>query len=217
MTSLVHNLGVSHKLAFHDVFSIDDPDLLAFVPRPAYALLLVFPVSRTYEKARVEEDANRPAYSGAGPDEEVMWFKQTIRNACGLIGLLHGVANGEARKFICTFFVPEQNKPDSILLLTIPSTPPQHQPPLSPNFSNPRLPSCPPNAPISSTTPQRSNPPTKPPPLPAIPRPPRPPTTSICTTSASSNPRAPTTSGNSTAGAKVRSTADRSSIRTTTS
>lgn len=100
MTSLVHNLGVSHKLAFHDVFSIDDPDLLAFVPRPAYALLLVFPVSRTYEKARVEEDANRPAYSGAGPDEEVMWFKQTIRNACGLIGLLHGVANGEARKFI---------------------------------------------------------------------------------------------------------------------
>lgn len=100
MSSLVHNLGVSRSLAFHDVFSIDDPDLLAFVPRPAYALLLVFPVSRTYEQSRMQEDADRPEYTGSGPAEEVMWFKQTIRNACGLIGLLHGVANGEARKFV---------------------------------------------------------------------------------------------------------------------
>lgn len=29
-----------------------------------------------------------------------MWFKQTIRNACGLIGLLHAVSNGEPRKNI---------------------------------------------------------------------------------------------------------------------
>ncbi|CAG8005767.1 unnamed protein product [Penicillium nalgiovense] len=29
-----------------------------------------------------------------------MWFKQTIRNACGLIGLLHAVSNGEARKHV---------------------------------------------------------------------------------------------------------------------
>lgn len=29
-----------------------------------------------------------------------MWFKQTIRNACGLIGLLHAVSNGEPRKQI---------------------------------------------------------------------------------------------------------------------
>lgn len=27
-----------------------------------------------------------------------MWFKQTIRNACGLIGLLHAVSNGVPRK-----------------------------------------------------------------------------------------------------------------------
>ncbi|KAI9679321.1 MAG: ubiquitinyl hydrolase 1 [Caeruleum heppii] len=100
MTSLVHTLGLAPSLAFHDVFSIDDPDLLAFVPRPAYALLLVFPVSDTYENFRAAEDASRAEYDGAGAQEEVMWFKQTIRNACGLIGLLHGVANGEARKHI---------------------------------------------------------------------------------------------------------------------
>ena len=100
MSSLVHNLGVSSELAFHDVFAIDDPDLLAFVPRPAYALLLVFPVNETYEKFRGVEDAERQDYASAGPDEEVVWFKQTIRNACGLIGLLHGVSNGEARSFV---------------------------------------------------------------------------------------------------------------------
>lgn len=105
MTSLVHNLGVSPSLAFHDVFSIDDPDLLAFIPRPAYALLLVFPTSRTYEQSRVREDTDLPEYKGFGPDEEVMWFKQTIRNACGLIGLLHGVSNGDAKRFIGGFFL----------------------------------------------------------------------------------------------------------------
>ncbi|KAI9842939.1 MAG: ubiquitinyl hydrolase 1 [Thelocarpon superellum] len=100
MSTLVHTLGLSHTLAFHDVFSIDDPDLLAFVPRPAYALLLVFPVSETYEKSRVDEDASIPVYKGSGPEEKVMWFKQTIGNACGLYGLLHSVSNGEARGFV---------------------------------------------------------------------------------------------------------------------
>ncbi|KAH8728738.1 hypothetical protein GQ44DRAFT_747586 [Phaeosphaeriaceae sp. PMI808] len=100
MSSLVHKLGLSHKLAFHDVFSIDEPELLAFVPRPAHALLLVFPVSETYEKFRVQEDKDEPEYQGSGADEEVIWYKQTIGNACGLIGLLHGVSNGSARSNI---------------------------------------------------------------------------------------------------------------------
>ncbi|ORY09685.1 hypothetical protein BCR34DRAFT_625629 [Clohesyomyces aquaticus] len=100
MSSLVHNLGLSPKLSFHDVWSIDDPDMLAFVPRPAYALLLIFPVSETYEKFRIQEDKERPEYEGHGSDEEVVWYKQTIGNACGLIGLLHGVSNGEARSHV---------------------------------------------------------------------------------------------------------------------
>jgi ubiquitin carboxyl-terminal hydrolase L3 len=100
MSALVHNLGLSKKLEFHDVFSIDDPDLLSFVPRPAYALLLIFPVSDTYEKFRVQEDKDRTEYQGHGPDEEVVWYKQTIGNACGLIGVLHGVSNGSARTHI---------------------------------------------------------------------------------------------------------------------
>ena len=100
MSSLVHKLGLSPSLSFHDVFSIDDPDLLAFVPRPASALLLVFPVSKSYETFRMKEDADRVVYEGKGADEPVIWYKQTIRNACGLIGILHAVSNGRARNLI---------------------------------------------------------------------------------------------------------------------
>ncbi|TIA67725.1 cysteine proteinase [Aureobasidium pullulans] len=100
MSSLLHKLGLSSQLAFHDVFSIDEPELLAFVPRPACALLLVFPVSDTYESFRHSEDHDKAEYEGSGPNEEVVWYKQTIGNACGLIGVLHAVSNGPARDFI---------------------------------------------------------------------------------------------------------------------
>ena len=100
MSSLVHKLGLAPTLSFHDVFSIDDPDLLAFVPRPASALLLVFPVSKSYETFRMKEDADRAVYEGRGAGEPVIWYKQTIRNACGLIGILHAVSNGAARSLI---------------------------------------------------------------------------------------------------------------------
>jgi len=100
MTSLVHTLGLSSTLAFHDVWSIDDPAMLSFVPRPASALLLVFPVSKSYEQFRVEEDSDKQVYEGKGAEEPVIWYKQTIRNACGLIGILHAVSNGTARSFV---------------------------------------------------------------------------------------------------------------------
>lgn len=97
MNHMIHKLGLSSTLAFADVYSITDPDLLAFVPRPSNALLLVFPISNSYETARRAEDESISEYTASGPDEPVLWFKQTIRNACGLIGLLHAVCNGEAR------------------------------------------------------------------------------------------------------------------------
>lgn len=100
MTKLVHKLGLSPSLAFHDVYSLDDPSLLAFVPRPVQALLLVFPITSAYEKARVDEDGPLPEYNASGTGEEVIWFRQTIRNACGMMGLLHCACNGGARDMI---------------------------------------------------------------------------------------------------------------------
>lgn len=106
MTTLIHRLGVSRSLSFVDVYSLTDPDLLAFVPRPALALLLVFPVSASYEEFRQREDAERPdRYPGHGEGEDPVWFKQTIKNACGLIGVLHATANGDARAEIRTPFL----------------------------------------------------------------------------------------------------------------
>ncbi|KAM0273559.1 hypothetical protein ACHAQH_008256 [Verticillium albo-atrum] len=100
MTTLLHNLGLSSALQIHDVYSLTDPDLLSFIPRPALALLLVFPVSATYESHRLAEDALLDEYKGHGESDPVIWFRQTIRNACGLMGLLHAVANGPAREYI---------------------------------------------------------------------------------------------------------------------
>jgi ubiquitin carboxyl-terminal hydrolase L3 len=102
MTTLLHKLGLSSALQIHDVYSISEPELLAFIPRPALALLLVFPVTAVYESQRMAEDAIVPEYNGKGEGEPVVWFKQTIRNACGLMGLLHAVSNGPARGFIGT-------------------------------------------------------------------------------------------------------------------
>ncbi|KAI9773406.1 MAG: ubiquitinyl hydrolase 1 [Geoglossum simile] len=99
-TKLIHRLGVSASLVFEDVLSLDDAQLLAFVSRPALALILVFPTSSIYEEDAVREDAAREDYGGYGGEEDVMWFKQTIHNACGLYGILHAVSNGEARNFI---------------------------------------------------------------------------------------------------------------------
>lgn len=99
-TELTHQLGLSTSLAFHDVLSLEDPDLMALIPRPALGLILVFPTTSNYEAELIEKDANTAEYSKSGEGEEVVWFKQTINNACGLYGILHAVSNGPARDFI---------------------------------------------------------------------------------------------------------------------
>lgn len=100
-TELVHALGVS--LSFQDVLSLDDPDLLSFIPRPAYALILVFPTTEEYDRRHADEDSRTSEYDGYGEDEEVVFFRQTIYNACGLYALLHAVCNGDARQHIGRF------------------------------------------------------------------------------------------------------------------
>ena len=101
-TQLIHQLGVSPSLEFQDVLSIDDSDLLAFVPRPVLALILIFPTSDVYEEQKAVQEAREEEYKGYGEEEAVVWYKQTINNACGLYGILHAISNGEARSSIRT-------------------------------------------------------------------------------------------------------------------
>jgi ubiquitin carboxyl-terminal hydrolase L3 len=95
MTRLAHRLGLSPELSFHEPYSLTEPELTALVPRPVYALLFLYP-----ETALAEKHDAPMEYNGSGPDEPVLWFQQTIGHACGLIGLLHCLTNGEATKHI---------------------------------------------------------------------------------------------------------------------
>ena len=106
MNHLAKALGMDDTLSFYDIYSLTDPDLLAFIPRPVYALLVIIPLTPTWHDARTTEDKDKGDYTGKGDDEPVIWFKQTIGNACGSIGLVHSLLNSEASRHI---------KPGSIL------------------------------------------------------------------------------------------------------
>ena len=118
MSQLAHELGVSSELGFYDVYSINDPDLLACIPRPVYALLAIVP-DKIYRKSRHKEPKTT-AYEGSGDKEPVIWFRQTIRHACGLMGLLHSVSNGGAKQYI-----QAQSTLDKLLKEAIPLEPTQ--------------------------------------------------------------------------------------------
>ncbi|KAL4744271.1 hypothetical protein BDW72DRAFT_188913 [Aspergillus terricola var. indicus] len=100
MNELATKLGLSPELQFYDVYSLDEPEQFAHIPRPALALLVVIPLTPAWDQSRKTEDADKGPYTGFGPDEPVIWFKQTIGHACGSIGLLHSLINGPAVDFI---------------------------------------------------------------------------------------------------------------------
>uniref|UniRef100_A0A7S0NK07 Ubiquitin carboxyl-terminal hydrolase n=1 Tax=Micromonas pusilla TaxID=38833 RepID=A0A7S0NK07_MICPS len=92
MADFAHALGLPTEIGFHDIFGFE-PDLLAMVPQPVHAILLLFPITEASEKARLEHAATRND-DAASDDAARVWFtRQTIGNACGTIGVLHAVAN----------------------------------------------------------------------------------------------------------------------------
>ena len=97
---VLHGLGVSRALAFQDVLSIDEPDVLAMTGRPVLALVFVLPGTPMYKSQKQEDEDRRPTYMGKGEGEDVVWYKQTIYNACGLYGILHAISNGPVRQYI---------------------------------------------------------------------------------------------------------------------
>ncbi|KAJ7768684.1 ubiquitin C-terminal hydrolase L3 [Mycena maculata] len=102
-TDLIRVLGV-HSLEFRDVLSLDVADLVptgshCALPGLIYAFILIFPTSKTYEAelaaAKRLARAEGTQYIGAGRAlaEPVIWFEQTIHNACGLYAILHAISN----------------------------------------------------------------------------------------------------------------------------
>ena len=77
-TELAHQLGVSRALRFYDVLSIDEPELLALVPRPVHALIFISPAD-VYHRVRRHDGPEGPIFEETeGETPPVMWFKQTI-------------------------------------------------------------------------------------------------------------------------------------------
>jgi len=76
---------------------MEDAKLLAFVRRPVEALILTFPTTPLYGvDKRTEGDLlNATPRPDLPPD--VLWFRQTINNACGVYALLDAVCSSGAR------------------------------------------------------------------------------------------------------------------------
>lgn len=86
-THFAEKLGLSPLLSFQDIYSLDDPDLLAFLPRPMQAIVLLFPITEEYEKFKDSEPVE-PVNNA-----KIVWLKQLVKNACGLYALLHALLN----------------------------------------------------------------------------------------------------------------------------
>ncbi|UZJ57349.1 hypothetical protein CBS101457_006669 [Exobasidium rhododendri] len=97
------------KYAFVDIYGLDD-ELLSMVPQPVEAVLCLFPVTKEYEEKRLEEDSRQEPFLGPEKEGDLIWFKQTIGNACGTIGLLHSICNTSARDTLT------QSSPLAVLL-----------------------------------------------------------------------------------------------------
>ncbi|EEH60581.1 uncharacterized protein MICPUCDRAFT_13449 [Micromonas pusilla CCMP1545] len=91
MGSFAHTLGLPADVGFHDIFGLD-PDLLAMVPQPVHAVLLLFPITDKSEALSASEAAVIEQ-NGQTLSEKVYYMRQTIGNACGTIGVLHAVGN----------------------------------------------------------------------------------------------------------------------------
>lgn len=115
MNRLAEDLGLdTSTLSFYDIYSLTEPDLLAFIPRPVVALLVIIPLTPTWHEARTAEDKDKPEYAGYGDQDPVIWFKQTIGNACGSIGLVHCLLNSDASKHFKPSSLIEQIRDDAL-------------------------------------------------------------------------------------------------------
>jgi len=83
---------LTSQAQFTDIYGLD-PDLLSMVPQPAKAVVLLFPIPDALGAERKEEDKRREKEGQHPTDPTIVYIVQTIRNACGAIGLLHAVIN----------------------------------------------------------------------------------------------------------------------------
>ncbi|XP_075230275.1 ubiquitin carboxyl-terminal hydrolase [Lycorma delicatula] len=91
MNKFLTNLGLPNKWQVSDVYGLDS-DALAVVPRPALALIMLFPSNDKYEEYKKQQEDEIKEKGQKVPDD-IYFLKQYVHNACGTIALIHSVAN----------------------------------------------------------------------------------------------------------------------------
>ncbi|CAL1548743.1 unnamed protein product [Lymnaea stagnalis] len=81
----VHNLGMDGTWNFVDVYGLE-ADLLAMVPKPVAAIVLLFPDTKPLDMIG-DLQTEYP--------QNLYYTKQTIDNACGTVAIVHALANNQ--------------------------------------------------------------------------------------------------------------------------
>ncbi|XP_076384422.1 ubiquitin carboxyl-terminal hydrolase-like [Megalopta genalis] len=95
MTKFLHQLGVPKEWSIVDVYGLEQ-DLLALVPKPVVAIILLYPLRKKGDNTLVdtEEVDKEQGTTASDPVDPLLYYmKQYIHNACGTIALIHSVAN----------------------------------------------------------------------------------------------------------------------------
>ncbi|KAF8774560.1 ubiquitin carboxyl-terminal hydrolase isozyme L3-like [Argiope bruennichi] len=91
MNRFLEKVGVPKQWGISDIVSLDE-ELLNSVPKPVYAVLLLFPISEDdYEYCMEQEQIAR--YGHPELDRDIYFMHQTITNGCGVVALIHAIAN----------------------------------------------------------------------------------------------------------------------------
>lgn len=114
MSKYMHSLGMSKNWIFTDVLGLDDM-MLMMVPQPVVAVILLFPYDDKY-KSFAKSESETIEKEGQTVSDGIYFMKQTIRNACGTIGVLHAVLNSRDK-------IPQDDELKSFYDATIGLTP----------------------------------------------------------------------------------------------
>jgi ubiquitin carboxyl-terminal hydrolase L3 len=90
----VQNIGINTDLfEFTDIYGLDS-ELLAMVPKPCIAVLLLFPVTKLYQEYR-DKQIEILKKNSQTVNPNVYFTRQTVSNACGTVALIHALANNK--------------------------------------------------------------------------------------------------------------------------
>ncbi|CAO3648968.1 unnamed protein product [Cunninghamella blakesleeana] len=96
--SIIHKLGVDEKCHYVDVLGLE-PENIETIPQPVLGMIFLFPSSELYETYKNKEGIRlNKLEQSISPN--VIFFKQSISNACGMIALLHSIANNEENEIV---------------------------------------------------------------------------------------------------------------------